>query len=112
MEIKQIYDNTDCYDAEDLLKEIKSGNSIFLMNDPDICMINGGHTQYSKDSEGFFIFSEGQNWRDQEKTYKSKKDMLRLLQNALDHIKADFDKYEYDTEDTDACYITIDTDEE
>ena len=67
LEIKQIYDNVDCYEAKDLLNENKSGNSVFLMNDPDICMINGGHTQFGKDSEGFFIFSEGQNWRDKRK---------------------------------------------
>ena len=37
--------------------------------------------------------------------------MVRLLQKALSHVEADFDKYEYDTEDTNACYITIDTNE-
>lgn len=107
MEIKQIYDDVDCYEVRDLLDEIKKGYSVFLMNDPDISMINGGYTQYAKDEEGYYLFSEGQNWRDQEKTYKSKKDMLRLLQKALDYVEADFDKYEYDTEDTNACYITI-----
>lgn len=113
MEIKQIYENASMYEAKDLLDEIKSGYSIFLMNDPDIAMINGGNTQFSKDDkEDFFIFSEGQNWRDQEKTYKSKEEMLRLLQKALNHVDSDFDKYEYDTQDTNACYITIDADNE
>jgi len=111
-EIEQIYGNVDCYEAKDLLNEIKSGNSVFLMNDPEICMINGGHTIYGKDNEGFFTFSEGTNWRDQEKSYYTKEDILGLLQEALSLVEADFDKYGYDTKDTNACYITIDTKEE
>jgi len=102
-----IYENTDCWSAEDLLEAIDDGKKVIICNDPKISMVNGGNTLCSKDEEGYFIFSSGQNWWDQANTYISQERMLKRLQKALESVEADFNKYEYDTEDTDYACIQI-----
>jgi len=112
MLIKSIYDDVDIYDPEDLMKEIDEGHLVFLMNDSDISMVNGGNTEYGKDEDGYYQFSSGQNWRDQEKTYHSKEKIIESLKEAIENVLKDFEKYEYDTEDINVCYITIEQKDE
>jgi len=103
----EIYDAINIYDVDDLLEEIENEKHVRIENDPSISMCNGGHTDFWKTENEYRMFSEGQNWNDQEETIISLDTLKRLLQQAIENVAADFEKYEYDTEDRTICAISI-----
>jgi len=107
MIVKTIYDDVDCYDIEDLINEIKIARIVVLKNNPRISMANGGDTSFYEENGDFYSFSSGQNWSDQARQHLTREEMIERLQEALDGVADDFEKYAYDTRDSNACYLEI-----
>lgn len=106
-ELESVYEEIDCWSTENLLNKIDDNLLVVLINDPEICMINGGQTEYAKDKEGYYNFSWGSGWRDQVRTYISKDKMIEYLERAIKSVEQSYDEYGEDTVDTKAAYISI-----
>lgn len=107
VELMNIYDDIDSYSGNDLLEYIDDYLIVILHNDPKINMVNGGSTIYYKTNDNYFMFSEGQNWRDIEETLLDKDMLVKFLEKAIEAVEDDFEKYEFDTTDTNCCWISI-----
>lgn len=88
---------------DEIMDEINNGNQIVICNDPKICMINGGSTSVWKKNNDYLIFSEGQNWRDQENTEISEEKLRKMFEEILEEAEKEREDHEdfseFDEED-------------
>ena len=78
--------------AEEFLK-LKS--HYIISNDVDICMVNGGNTQYKKITENEYeTFSSGVNWNDQQSEIQTHEYMIKKIYRNRKNINLEIESYE------------------
>lgn len=72
-------------------------NQLYIQDDIDICMINGGNTRLRKLSDDCYeLFSSGLNWRDQEVTFKDRKYIIHKLYRNRKSINREFKNLQHE----------------
>ncbi len=97
--------------VDEIMDEIDNGFEIVIHNDPKICMVNGGSTSVWKKNDEYLIFSEGQNWRDQENTEISEEKLRKMFEEILSEAESEREGHEdFSDFDEDDKIIEIYTD--
>jgi hypothetical protein len=69
--------------SPELVRAISRGNIVTIALDPRTHMVSPGFTSFELNKKGKIEeFSEGQNWRDQSPTIRTKKETLKIFKDV------------------------------